>query len=343
MLSGAALRNIITHNHFNGTAGQGRHAVYLAAGASYNIVAENIVKDLNEAAFPISTYAYQPASKYNHIVNNTIINGGRLTHDGAAIGIYGKSSYNRVVNNIILGYQGNGIIITDSGHGGLCIGNEVVGNSVYFVARAGIMIMGAKDTDVRSNKVFNASQESPGTHAGIDVRSTGTFGSEVCDGTRVTGNTSWGPSQRFAFGINPSLPVPTNTVIVGNVFHSGIIAGQAYELNHIDCLFIDNASDQNQSSGGESDGLDFHLSCTANLVFPIITAGATTELTVSLAGVASTGWAVTATPEGTPEAGLMWSAYVSAADTITVRVANVTTVAIEPEPRTFRVQAWRYY
>jgi hypothetical protein len=254
VLLGTSLRNIITHNHFTGGTGQCRHAVYLSAGTSYNIVAHNLVKDFHEEAFPINTYKNQPASQYNQIVNNTIINGGQFTTDSAAISITGVSSYNRVEGNTIVGYKGHGIIITDGGTKGLCIGNQVIGNSIYKVGWVGILIMGAKHTDVHSNVVFNSSQYNnnrppklePGTWYGIDIRSVGSFGKEVCEGTNIVGNTSSGPSQRAAFDINPSDPVPTNTVVFGNKFLAGANPGTAYALNHVECLFDDNVADQNR-------------------------------------------------------------------------------------------------
>jgi len=257
ILVAAGLRNIISHNHFTGDIDQGRHAVYLSSGASYNIVAHNIVKDFNEEAFPINTYRTQAPSQYNQIVNNTIINGGTLTTtDAGAISITGMSQYNCISGNTIAGYKGHGIIVTDAGTCGQCIGNQVVGNSIYNVAYHGIVVMGAKNTDVRSNVVCNASQDNvqfpTSTFPGIAVTSSGTFGTEVCDGTNLVGNTSWGHSQRCAFGFNTTEPVPINTVVYGNKFLSGAYAGIAYQLNQVDCIFDDNAADQNSLRLGGS-------------------------------------------------------------------------------------------
>jgi hypothetical protein len=140
--------------------------------------------------------------------------------------------------------HGHGIIVTDAGSEGQCLGNQVTENSIYSVALAGINVSGAKNTDVKSNVIFNASQDGttfpPATFPGILVTSAGTYGTEVCDGTSITGNTSFGPSQRCALQINTTVPVPTNLAIFGNRLLAGATPGVAVELNSIRCIFVDN-------------------------------------------------------------------------------------------------------
>lgn len=95
--------------------------------------------------------------------------------------------------------------------------------------------------------------------------------------------------------------------------------------------------------------LEYGLATTtlqAVLDFPNILANTTSELTINVAplGNVTLGDIVIASPLGAPEAGLVWSAYVSTAGTntgvVTVRVANVTAAPINPGPRTWRVQLW---
>jgi hypothetical protein len=207
-------------------------------------VSNNVVMDFHEAAFPINTpHADQQPSQYNQIVNNTMINGGRRTPDAAAIEIDGKSAFNRIAGNIILDHDGHGIIVSDAGLGGSCIGYELVGNSIYRAAQLGIVVIGAKDTELRSNKVFEASRSSPGTYAGIGLYSNGTFGTQLCYGTKIIGNSSQGGSQRCGFVIDSTAPLPDKTVVMGNVFGVGTTPpGQAYELNNAQVQFIDDPS-----------------------------------------------------------------------------------------------------
>lgn len=76
---------------------------------------------------------------------------------------------------------------------------------------------------------------------------------------------------------------------------------------------------------------------SAALNFDEIAAGATAELTVTVNGAIAEGHKVVATPANDLEDGIMWNAYVSAADTVTVRLANVTASPINPANRSWYV------
>jgi hypothetical protein len=75
------------------------------------------------------------------------------------------------------------------------------------------------------------------------------------------------------------------------------------------------------------------LTATVNLDFPSIATVNTASRTVSLPG-AIPGDNVTASPAALAS-GLVFDAYVSAADTVTIRVTNVTAAAVNPA-----VTAW---
>lgn len=85
--------------------------------------------------------------------------------------------------------------------------------------------------------------------------------------------------------------------------------------------------------------LSNHLHASATLDFPSIPANSTNDLTITVAG-AVLGNGALATPNGAPEAGLTWKAFVSAANTVTVRLANITTGAINPAVRSWRADVW---
>lgn len=74
----------------------------------------------------------------------------------------------------------------------------------------------------------------------------------------------------------------------------------------------------------------------ALLDFGSIAAGDTAELTVTIPGAAVGEFAFVAPPV-TIDDGLLAIAYVSAAETVTVRLGNVTVGAIDPAESTFRV------
>ena len=78
----------------------------------------------------------------------------------------------------------------------------------------------------------------------------------------------------------------------------------------------------------------------ATLDFPSIAAGAIATLTVSVPG-AQAGQPVALGPPAAIEAGLMWSGFVSAASTVTVRLHNTTASAMDPASATWDVRVLR--
>lgn len=77
------------------------------------------------------------------------------------------------------------------------------------------------------------------------------------------------------------------------------------------------------------------LEGSATLDFPSITAGGAEELTFAVPG-AQPGWEVSLGAPSSLEAGLVPFARVSAADTVTVRLFNLTASAIDPAPALWR-------
>lgn len=77
------------------------------------------------------------------------------------------------------------------------------------------------------------------------------------------------------------------------------------------------------------------ITATGALDFPSIAAATTAELTLTVTG-AATGDTVALGPPATLETGLVATGFVSAADTVTVRLANVTAGAIDPASATWR-------
>lgn len=84
-------------------------------------------------------------------------------------------------------------------------------------------------------------------------------------------------------------------------------------------------------------------SATAALDFGPIAAGASAELTIAVAGaVAGSGSTVELGPPATLETGLQWGGRVSAADTVSVRLVNVTGSPIDPASATWRATIKKY-
>lgn len=91
---------------------------------------------------------------------------------------------------------------------------------------------------------------------------------------------------------------------------------------------------------GGGTALTKHLSATASLDFAAIAANTTAELNITVTGAAA-GDTVIVSPSGAPEAGLGWQGF-AGTDLVTVRLSNVTTAAIDPAARTWRVDVWKH-
>lgn len=79
---------------------------------------------------------------------------------------------------------------------------------------------------------------------------------------------------------------------------------------------------------------------TATLDFPNVLAQAAQDLTIAVVGAAVGDPVILGTPA--PDIGIVFSAWVSAADVVTVRATNVTGGGINPAGGTFRVMVVRY-
>ena len=97
--------------------------------------------------------------------------------------------------------------------------------------------------------------------------------------------------------------------------------------------FIDEAGRDGETVGNKH-------SAVATLDFPSIAAHAGAELTIPVTG-AAIGDVCCASPSTTLEAGLVWSAWVSATDVARIRVGNLTAGAINPASRSWRVDVWK--
>ncbi|MEV8638100.1 hypothetical protein AB0395_41255 [Streptosporangium sp. NPDC051023] len=90
------------------------------------------------------------------------------------------------------------------------------------------------------------------------------------------------------------------------------------------------------NSSGRVPATQVRLTATATLDFASIAAGAVGTLTVTVTG-AATGDFVIVAPPGNLNTGLVVCGFVSAADTVTIRVLNGTAGAIDPASSTWKV------
>lgn len=84
------------------------------------------------------------------------------------------------------------------------------------------------------------------------------------------------------------------------------------------------------------DAVSIEKSATAALDFASINAAASADLTIALPG-AAVGNSVALGLPAAPAAGLVFNAFVSAADTVTVRATNITAAPVDAASATYRV------
>lgn len=84
-----------------------------------------------------------------------------------------------------------------------------------------------------------------------------------------------------------------------------------------------------------SDYAKVPLTATATLDFGSIAAAASEDLTITVAG-AVIGYSTTYGLPASPTAGITWTSFVSAADTVTIRATNITASAVDPASATYR-------
>lgn len=98
---------------------------------------------------------------------------------------------------------------------------------------------------------------------------------------------------------------------------------------------------QDMTIGNAGTTIKQHLSASATLDFSSISAASAVELTITVTG-AVVGDTCYANPSTTLEAGLVWNAWVSATNTVRIRVTNITASAIDPASRTWRADVWNH-
>jgi len=78
-----------------------------------------------------------------------------------------------------------------------------------------------------------------------------------------------------------------------------------------------------------------NVTATATLDFGSIAAGASEDLTITVAG-AVVGYSVSHGLPAAPAAGIAWCSFVSAANTVTIRATNITGSPVDPASATYR-------
>ncbi len=219
---------------------------------------------------------------------------------------------------------------------------RVANNSIFNVLTSsyyGIVVSGADRAVVKSNQIDTCPQ-------GIRLASTD---SAVVDGNVVSGLSNTGISLISA----------TNCIVSANQAATGIYVDSGGSGNYVNgnrvgganpILIQDSTSrafDNIGSSapivtpngiqvGTAGSALAAVIKTSQSLTFPSIPAGSAQEQTITVTNAATNG-TVMVSPQADPGAALQWSARISAANTVAVRVSNPTAAAITPTTVTWDV------
>lgn len=176
---------------------------------------------------------------------------------------------------------------------------------------------------------------SVGPAAADSVKAVGVAAHDAANGGRVTVHPLAGVVHEFVAG--------TGGVTAGQAVKAGTAANEVLPLAggalgmQTGVALTTAAAGSKVQVLGTAAGSATPLFASTSLNFGSIAAAGQLELTITVTG-AAVGDAVVLAPPAAPEAGLVWAGRVSAANTVTVRVANITAAPIDPAAATWGAQ-----
>lgn len=216
VLCGGVIAPKVLGNVFIGSAGRGRHAVYLSAGTSYGRALYNYVSEFQGEGITSYTTDAQPATVDNIIAFNTLI--GCASSGGfwnSSISLFTNThectvAFNRIKNSGGCGIKSDGTGSVNHRN------NRIIGNQVLESGYVGIDIASLQGFDLVLNHVRESSQVAAGTHPNIRLLSDGVTATSA---GLVALNRSHGSAfARSAFQCNATAPVPSDIKCTGNHF-----------------------------------------------------------------------------------------------------------------------------
>lgn len=254
----------------------------------------------------------------------SLTSAGALSLTGAA-----PSTWDIGANILSLQTTNNGAITT--GTGLLTHGGDITfsGSSVRTITgpntgAAGSLVL--KTTGNLSGLTLNTAAGASGNSGAIALKT----------GDTATSGTSGAVTIDVGAGA-----VANGTITVGGTNASALAIGRSTVTTSINGI-----TDANNLKIGSGTTILKHLSASGS-----ITAGATLPSTCGAAGTitvtgANAGDTAIGTP--TPVSGgietksMVWNAYVSAADTVTIRVCNISALSVTPSTQTWRADVWQH-
>jgi len=297
------------------TKTRGRHGVYLSAGASYNVVSRNNIYGMYEAGITHFSQGLQNNCDSNIISNNFIVGCSRAANAaGGGITIGGKSTRCMCINNHVYDSGANGITLDATGYGTaiapVAYGNIVRGNRVYSSGTFGITMINQDSFIISDNDIRASSVAFSGVYSHVCLDNVG--GGFACQNGVINNNKcDASTTARYSLFINAAFAT-TNVSAYANHFPACVTSDIYLGISVIPINGI-------------------IWSVTSWDPAPIA-AASNSSTTVAVAGSALNDIVDVTLRGGAAEmvAGLVLTAFVSVAGTVTITLANLTAAPFDP-------------
>lgn len=250
-VGGGSSYAIISNNLFYCSGTRGRHAVYLSAGASRNLVTGNTIFGFQLTKIVVFALAAQATCTKNIISNNVSYAGGSGGTNGC-FDVEGNATENVIQGNRSYDYNGYGVLISNQSNGATpTSNNQVLDNYIVRAAFNGIRVEGADKTLIKGNSMHEISDASAHTYFGIQLvqqNGTATSNTTIADND-VTGATNVAGGVAF----DATSPVPTGTVITNNRFPNGGAGDYKIKTNGASYYGTNNYIALHPTSGNQGD------------------------------------------------------------------------------------------
>lgn len=327
---------------------------FTAAGIDPGIAGTNTFLGKNSGNFSMTGSGLSGAI-YNTGIGNTALTALTSGYNNVSVGYMSAKAVTTGINNTVVGSQALYSATTGSDNvaiGSFALlnatgnGNVGVGSGSLSSATGSNNISVGNNTGGPTSGQFNIVL---GAYARVPVN-TGT-------GQLNIGNVLYG-SGLYATASNSSTPTTSGKIGIGlttptAVLHlkAGTASANTAPFKYTagtNLTFVEDGAKEfdgtNEflSAGGVRYTLAKTLTATGSLDFPSTTNGESSDLTITVTGAADGDIVYVGTPNAAVHANTCYTAFVSAANTVTVRFNNYSAAAVDPASGTFRVSVLKY-
>ncbi len=220
-------------------------------------------------------------------------------------------------------------------------GVAITDNRILLNDLDGIVVSTGENIFIGHNQISGNSAASSGTNHGI------VFGANISEfqiiGNQIGDNSGTG-TEKQGRGIVLTAGTGDNYIIANNDMRGNVTSGLLDSAAGTTVQIYGNLpfEDVDNFVLGNGAALSRHLSATATLDFGSTATNTSTDLTITVTGAALNDTVVLGVPHGSVLANSSYNAWVSAANTVTVRFNNYSAGTLDPDSNTFRVDVWKH-